>query len=152
MPPPGCTSRSNGGRCSSPPTRPSSTNLPPSPGPAHAPAGLHQQVERRPLLQPAQKTLVDELTALAGTVPAWRPRITDEAWTILSALLPPPPRNDSRFRSERQILEAIVHIACTGQPWAQLPQALGNSQACRMRYKRWLSDGILARTTALPLP
>lgn len=125
---------------------------PGAPDAEQAAAWLHQQVEQRPLLQDAQNTLIDELITLAGTVPAWRPRITDEAWTILSALLPPPPRNDSRHRSERQILEAIIHITCTGAPWAQLPQALGNSQACRRRYQRWLADGTLAHITAAPLP
>jgi hypothetical protein len=125
---------------------------PSAPTADHAAAWLHQQADRRPLLQPAQKTLVDELIALAGTVPMWRPRISDGAWHTLSALLPPLPRNDSRHRSERQILEAIVHIACTGQPWAQLPQALGNSQACRRRCQRWLADGTLARLAGAPLP
>jgi hypothetical protein len=125
---------------------------PGAPNADHAAAWLHQQTTHRALLQPAQNTLVDELIALAGTVPGWRPRISDRAWPTLSALLPPLPRNDSRFRSERQILEAIVHIACTGQPWAQLPEVLGDSQACRVRYKRWLADGTLARLAGALLP
>ncbi|MFF5044695.1 hypothetical protein [Streptomyces nigra] len=71
---------------------------------------------RRPLLQPAQQNLLDDLTALAGHTPGWRPRITDDAWTILLPLLTPLPHHGGR-RRERQLLEAILHITCTRQPW-----------------------------------
>ncbi|MFJ8086285.1 transposase [Streptomyces sp. NPDC096205] len=60
-------------------------------------------------------------------------------------LLPALPHTGGRRRNERQVLEAIVHIACTGQPWPQLPRALGPFQACLRRYRRWLTDGTLAR-------
>ncbi|WP_406173224.1 transposase [Streptomyces canus] len=108
---------------------------------------LHQQTARRPQLQPAQNDLVNELIALM-----WQPRISDSAWPTLSALLSPLPHHGGRRRSERQILEAILHIACTGRPWTQLPPALGDYQACHRRYRRWLADGTLARLTQTPLP
>ncbi|MGY4983963.1 transposase [Streptomyces sp. 900105755] len=107
---------------------------------------------RRPLLLPAQQNLLDELTALAGHTPGWQPRITDHAWQILSPLLPPLPHHGGRRRSERQLLEAILHITCTHQPWTQLPHALGPFQACLRRYHRWLSNGTLTRITHTPLP
>ncbi|MFF4402785.1 transposase [Streptomyces sp. NPDC001480] len=40
-------------------------------------------------------------------------------------------------RCDRQILEAIVHVACTGQAWSRLPPALGPFLACRRRFLRW---------------
>ncbi|MFF7763970.1 transposase [Streptomyces griseorubiginosus] len=115
-------------------------------------AWLHQQKARRPLLHAGQNGLVDELIALAGQEPLWRPRICDRAWHTLSALLPPLPHHGGRRRSERQILEAIVHIVCTGQPWAQLPEVLGSSRACRRRFLLWRDDGTLARIAGTPLP
>ncbi|MBA6439942.1 transposase [Streptomyces sp. GMR22] len=125
---------------------------PGAPGADHAHAWLTQQTARRPLLQPGQQSLVDDLTALSSHPPGWRPRITDDAWTILLPLLPPLPHHGGRRRSNRQLLEAIVHIACTGQPWNQLPQALGPVDACRHRYRLWHADGTLTRIIHTPLP
>ncbi|WP_329374421.1 transposase [Streptomyces sp. NBC_01483] len=125
---------------------------PGAPSADHATAWLDQQAVRRLLLQPGQQDLIDELTALAGQVPGWRPRISDHAWQILSTLLPPLPHRGGRRRSDRQILEAIIHIACTGQAWRQLPRALGPFQACLRRYQAWHADGTLTRISHTPLP
>ncbi|MFF4307949.1 transposase [Streptomyces sp. NPDC001601] len=125
---------------------------PGAPDADQATAWLAQQTARRPLLQPAQQNLLDNLTALAGHTPGWQPRITDHAWQILSPLLPPLPHHGGRRRSERQLLEAIHHITCTHQPWTQLPHALGPFQACLRRYHQWLNDGTLTRITHTPLP
>ncbi|WP_430542192.1 transposase [Streptomyces malaysiensis] len=57
---------------------------------------------------------------------------------------PPPQR--------RQILEAIVHIPCTGQAWTRLPPALGPFLACRRRLLRWRDDGTLKRICRPVLP
>jgi transposase len=67
-------------------------------------------------------------------------------------LLPARPPSDGRYRSERQILEAIVHVACTQQSWPQLPQTLGSYKTCRLRYIRWRQDGTLARIATAHLP
>ncbi|MHC3475545.1 Helicase associated domain protein [Streptomyces sp. 7R007] len=125
---------------------------PGAPGADHADAWLTQQAARRPLLHPGQQDLIDELTALSDHTPGWQPRISDQAWTILSALLTPLPHHGGRRRSQRQLLEAILHITCTHQPWTQLPHALGPFQTCLRRYHRWLSDGTLTRITHTPLP
>ncbi|MFJ1656666.1 transposase [Streptomyces sp. NPDC088337] len=55
-------------------------------------------------------------------------------------------------RSERQILEAIVHIACTRQAWPRLPPALGPFLACRRRFLHWHDDGTLQRICRAALP
>ncbi|MGW5285000.1 transposase [Streptomyces collinus] len=125
---------------------------PGAPGADHATTWLAQQAARRPLLQPAQQHILDELTTLAGHTPGWRPRITEHAWQILSPLLPPLPHHGGRRRNERQLLEAILHITSTHQPWTQLPRALGPFQTCLRRYHQWLSDGTLARISRTPLP
>ncbi|MFE2718904.1 transposase [Streptomyces mirabilis] len=125
---------------------------PGAPDAEQATAWLDQQAARRPLLQPGQQDLIDELTALTSREPGWRPRISDHAWQILSTLLPPLPHHGGRRRSERQILEAIIHIACTGQPWTQLPHTLGPFQACLRRYQAWHADGTLTRISHTLLP
>ncbi|MGW1563379.1 transposase [Streptomyces sp. NPDC002144] len=125
---------------------------PGAPGADHATAWLAQQAARRPLLHPGQQDLLDDLTALASQPLEWRPRITDHAWTILLPLLTPLPHHGGRRRNERQLLEAILHITCTHQPWTQLPHALGPVDACRHRYRHWHTDGTLARISHTPLP
>ncbi|MFE9181362.1 transposase [Streptomyces sp. NPDC007126] len=47
--------------------------------------------------------------------------------------MPAPSHSGGCPRCERQIMEAIVHVACTGQAWTRLPSALGPFQACRSR-------------------
>ncbi|MBY8844585.1 Helicase associated domain protein [Streptomyces sp. SP2-10] len=123
-----------------------------APNGEHAAAWLREQSARRPLLQPRQQSLVDELLSLAGEVPVWQPRISDAAWQNLSGVLPAPSHTGGRPRSERQILEAIVHIACTAQAWTRLPPALGPFQACRRRFLRWHDDGTLHRICRAVLP
>ncbi|WP_353850171.1 transposase [Streptomyces phaeoluteigriseus] len=125
---------------------------PGAPDAEQATAWLGEQQDRQPLPHPQQQDLIGQLEALAGKVPVWQPRISDTAWHTLSALLPPPSRTGGRCRSERQILEAIVHIACTRQAWRRLPQALGPFRACRLRYLSWLADDTLDLITTTTLP
>ncbi|AVH60886.1 hypothetical protein C4B68_39955 [Streptomyces dengpaensis] len=86
---------------------------------------LREQLARRPLLQPGQRSMVEQLLPLAGEAPVWQPRISDAAWRAVSALLPPLSHSGGRRRCERQILEAIVHIACTKTTWRRLPRLWG---------------------------
>ncbi|WP_399145440.1 transposase [Streptomyces sp. MK7] len=44
---------------------------------------------------------------------------------MLLPLLTPLPHHGGRRRNARQLLEVILHIACTRQPWTQLPHVLG---------------------------
>ncbi|MGW0211349.1 transposase, partial [Streptomyces sp. NPDC003233] len=125
---------------------------PGAPDAEHAAAWLREQSARRPLLQPGQRRLVDELLSLAGRVPVWQPRISDAAWQMLSDLLPARSHTGGRLRCERQLLEAIVHVACTGQAWTRLPPALGPFLACRRRFLRWREDGTLERVCRAVLP
>lgn len=125
---------------------------PDAPGAEGALTWLRQQHARRCLLLPGQQQLTAELMRAGGRGPVWQPRISDRAWQTLTQLLPSRPPGDRRYRSERQILEAVIHIACTRQTWPQLPAELGSFPACRTRFQRWHADGTLTRIchTALP--
>ncbi|WP_105974923.1 transposase [Streptomyces geranii] len=103
-------------------------------------------------LAAGQRRLVEALMEHAGEEPQWQPRISDDAWQTLAPVLPAPRHTGGRPRSERQILEAIVHIACTRQAWPDLPQALGPFLACRRRFLRWREDGTLVRICHTVLP
>ncbi|KPH99477.1 putative transposase IS4/IS5 family [Actinobacteria bacterium OK006] len=125
---------------------------PDAPGTQGALTWLRQQHARRSVLLTGQQQLTARLMRVGGQGPVWQPRISDHAWQTLTQLLPSRPATDRRYRSERQILEAIIHIACTRQTWPQLPQELGSFPACRNRYNRWHTDGTLTRICHAPLP
>jgi hypothetical protein len=125
---------------------------PDAPNDEHAAAWLREQSTQGALLLSQQRLLIDELLPPTGGVPVWQPRISNVAWQTLSGLLPARSHTGGRPRSERQILEAIVHIACTEQPWTRLPPALGPFQACRRRFLHWRDDGTLKRICRAVLP
>ncbi|MFF7717658.1 transposase [Streptomyces sp. NPDC007988] len=125
---------------------------PGAPDAEHTANWLREQAERRLLLQPGQRQLVDELLALAGALPVWQPRISDAAWQTLAPLLPARPDTGSRPRCDRQILEGIVHVARTRQAWRRLPPALSPFGACRSRFLRWSQDGTLQQICRAVLP
>ncbi|MCT9010509.1 Helicase associated domain protein [Streptomyces rhizosphaerihabitans] len=105
---------------------------PDAPGKEGAVAWLRQQHTRTSLLLPGQRQLVADLMRVAGDGPVWRPRISDQAWHTLADLLPSRPAGDRRYRNQREILEAIIHIACTGQTWPHTPAELGSFATCRI--------------------
>ncbi|MCX4993757.1 Helicase associated domain protein [Streptomyces sp. NBC_00568] len=124
---------------------------PDAPGREGAVAWLREQHARASLL-PGQQQLVADLTPVAGDGPVWRPRISDQAWHTLADLLPSRPAGDRRYRSEREILEAIIHIARTGRTWPHIPEELGSFATCRITFKRWRADGTLTRICEASLP
>ncbi|MFD8032758.1 transposase [Streptomyces sp. NPDC059717] len=124
---------------------------PDAPGTEGALAWLREQ-HTRTSLQPGQQQLVAELMHVAGPGPVWQPRISDQAWQTLATLLPARPAADRRYRSERQILEAIAHIACTGHTWPHIPAQLGSFATCRNTFQRWHADGTLTRICHTDLP
>ncbi|WP_322871880.1 transposase [Streptomyces goshikiensis] len=125
---------------------------PGSAGAEHTAAWLHTQSARWAQLRPGQQELVDELLSLADGVALWQLRISDAAWQAMVPLLPARSHTGGRPRCERQLLEGILHVACTEQAWSSLPAELGSFQACRKRLIRWYQDGTLERICHTPLP
>lgn len=125
---------------------------PDAPGAEGALTWLRQQHAHSSLLLPGQQQLIADLMRIGGRGPVWQPRISNRAWQILAELLPSRPAGDRRYRSERQILEAIIHIACTGRSWPHIPEELGSFATCRIRFQRWHADGTLAHICQTVLP
>jgi len=48
-------------------------------------------------------------------------------------------------RSEREFLEAVLHLQRTGCPWRDLPPKLGYWHAVYMRFRRWEARGVWQR-------
>jgi transposase len=69
--------------------------------------------------------------------------LTDEAWDRLAAALAavksragaPPKQGD------RDFIEAVLHVARTGEPWRDLPERFGRWDAVYQRFRRWEKAG-----------
>ena len=48
-------------------------------------------------------------------------------------------------RSDREFLEAVLHLNRTGSPWRDLPPELGYWHAVYMRFRRWEARGVWRR-------
>ena len=69
--------------------------------------------------------------------------LTDESWAKIAAELA---RRKSRRGttpdlSDRDFVEAVLHLARTGEPWRDLPKRFGQWQALYRRFRRWLARG-----------
>src|SRR5450432_51047 len=47
--------------------------------------------------------------------------------------------------TDREVLEAVLHLQRTGSPWRDLPPKLGYWHAVYMRFRRWEARGVWAR-------
>jgi transposase len=68
--------------------------------------------------------------------------INDTLWERISPLLPPQPsrpQGGRPRRSDRLVLNGILHVLRTGIPWEDLPQDLGfgSGMTCWRRLRQW---------------
>jgi transposase len=72
--------------------------------------------------------------------------LTDAQWTILTPLIPTPPRRpDGRgrpWRDARAVLNGILWILRTGAPWKDRPRRYPPSQTCHRRFQPWGRSGV----------
>jgi len=73
-----------------------------------------------------------------------RYEITDERWALVEPLLPVQGRG-GRWRSHRQVLNAILWVLFSGAPWRDLPERYGPFQTAHRRLGRWRRDGTWER-------
>ena len=72
--------------------------------------------------------------------------LTDEAWARIEPLLPSAaPRRGGRWRSHRQVIEAVAWKYRTGSPWRELPERFGPWPTAHARLARWTADGTCQR-------
>jgi transposase len=83
--------------------------------------------------------------------------VSDELWRLIEPLLP---KVERRFRypgrkrlPDRQALQGILFVLCTGTPWMHLPQELGfgSGYTCWRRLHEWQRAGVWEKLHALLL-
>jgi transposase len=74
--------------------------------------------------------------------------ITDAIWSKLEVALSAAKHSAAGAPGEmtdREFLEAVLHLLRTGCPWRDLPPALGYWHAVYMRFRRWEARGVWPR-------
>ena len=71
--------------------------------------------------------------------------LTDEQWSIVAPLLPPPrPRGRRPSVDRRRVFDAILYQAKHGCTWEDLPRDFPNDSTVYAYFERWRDDGTLA--------
>ena len=74
--------------------------------------------------------------------------LTDEQWSKIEPLLPPPRRSRKGGpipTPNRPCFEGILWVLRTGAPWKDLPGRYPSYQTCHRRFQRWVDNGTLRR-------
>ena len=74
--------------------------------------------------------------------------ISDQVWKELEAAVKAAKHSRAGAPAElsdREFLEAVLHLNRTGSPWRDLPAELGYWHAVYMRFRRWEARGVWQR-------
>ncbi|MEH0875758.1 IS5 family transposase [Pectobacterium cacticida] len=70
----------------------------------------------------------------------------DEAWTLISPMLPPE-RGSSKggrpYFAHRRVMNGIFWVPCSGAPWRDLPERYGHWKTIYNRFNRWSKTGVM---------
>ena len=72
-----------------------------------------------------------------------RHRLTDEQWTLIADLFPPPKRMGRPRSNARAMIDGILWILNTGAQWRDLPPAFGRKSTVWGHFDQWNNDGTL---------
>ena len=73
---------------------------------------------------------------------AHRP-ISDAEWNLMESFVIENPRRPGRPpRNHRLVVDGIFWIACTGEPWRNLPEEYGNWGSVYRQFLRWTKGGL----------
>jgi transposase len=92
------------------------------------------------------EVIVEPVVTGAGGYPS---DLTDEQWTLVELLLPPPRTGPKGGRREkhprRRIVDAIFYVVRTGCAWRQLPKDFPPWQTVYWYFVRWHDEGTVTR-------
>ena len=71
-----------------------------------------------------------------------RHAISDEDWERIEPLLPGQPgQHGGLAKNNRLFIDAVLYVARTGIPWADLPERFGKWNSVWRRFDRWNAEG-----------
>jgi transposase len=73
--------------------------------------------------------------------------LTDEQWRLIEKYFPGPrlDRPGRKPSDARRVMNGILWILRTGEPWSALPDRFPPFQTCHRHFKSWLQSGVLVR-------
>ena len=70
--------------------------------------------------------------------------LRDDQWERIKGFVPGGTKGKRGPRTNnRQFLDALLWMARSGARWRDLPKRLGNYEAVKRRYYRWIEKGVL---------
>ena len=76
---------------------------------------------------------------------ARRHALTDQQWQRIEGFLPGKAGDPGRTGEDnRRFVDAVIFVAKTGIPWADLPDRYGKPNSVWRRYDRWCEKGVWA--------
>ncbi len=74
---------------------------------------------------------------------AHRHELTDSQWNAIKDRIPGKAGDPGRTGDDNRLfVNAVLYIAKTGIPWADLPERFGNSNSIWRRFDRWAAKGV----------
>jgi transposase len=70
-----------------------------------------------------------------------RYEISPERWAIIEAIASPPQHMGRPRRDDRQMLNGIFWILCSGAKWRDLPERFGPWKTVYQRFRQWRDNG-----------
>lgn len=70
-----------------------------------------------------------------------RYEISSERWAMIETIVSPPQRMGRPRRDDRQMLNGIFWILCSGAKWRDLPQRFGPWKTVYQRFRQWRDNG-----------
>jgi transposase len=76
---------------------------------------------------------------------AHRHELTDSQWNAIKDRIPGKQGDLGRTGEDNRLfVNAVVYVARTGIPWADLPERFGNPNSIWRRFDRWAAKGVWA--------
>ena len=74
---------------------------------------------------------------------AHRHELTDSQWNAIKDRIAGKPGDPGRSGDDNRLfVNAVVYVAKTGIPWADLPERFGKSNSIWRRFDRWAANGV----------
>lgn len=74
-----------------------------------------------------------------------RYELSDQRWQIIENIVSPPRTMGRPRRDDRQMLNGILWIPCSGAQWKDLPGRYGPCKTVYKRFRQWRADQLLTR-------
>lgn len=74
-----------------------------------------------------------------------RYELSDQRWQMIEDIVSPPQTLGRPRRDDRQMLNGVFWILCSGAQWRDLPERYGPWKTVYQRFRQWRDDGTFDR-------